>query len=141
MNEKTFIISMALDKYNSQFGTKFQAKNFEIFSIDPNIYYEKAYEIYSTRVDDYLRLRVYFNISDKDFLGPYRLEVTGPAQTAGLGDEVFVAIGTFDKYYLDEGIYKFRWIKGEQGVSINVDMVNLLHHYLHVTCPLRESTY
>ena len=110
MNERDFLINLALGSYNSQYGQTFDSAYFDVFSIQPQVGYNVAYEIYSVRQDDFLRLRVYFAFTNSDGLENYRLEVDNSNYDNELGNEIFVAYGTIDSYYKENGIYKFGWL-------------------------------
>lgn len=107
MKEKQFIIQFAIQRFNRQYKRKLRIQDFDAKSIPPNRFSEKAYEVFSVRLDDYIRLRIYLTFSKHDKTGPYRLEVDGSEGTGVLGDEVYVCQGTVDRYYLESGLYKF----------------------------------
>ena len=106
------MINLAVDKFNSQYGLNIDPDECTIVSIRSNYGCTYAYEIDTNRTDDALRLRMYFNLLNQDGLGDYRLEVDETFLKDQLGDEVYVAIGTVNSYYLDSGIYRFRTIGG-----------------------------
>lgn len=108
LTEKEFLLQIALTKFNNQFGRNLLVKEFDIMSIPPNSYSDRGYEIISIRLDDLLRMRMYLTFGTDFFASSYRLENTGDAELGGLGDEVQVTDVKVPKYYLDEGIYKFR---------------------------------
>lgn len=110
MDEKHFLIDFALGKFNLQFNRNLQVADFDIFSILPTYDTIRGYEIFTLTPGDNLRLRIYFNYGDHDGLGDYRLEVDNSEINSGLGDEVFVAIGTVDNYYMFSGMMSFLWI-------------------------------
>lgn len=107
--EKEFLTRMAVTVFNRQYDQTIDWKSFTIRSIAPNYRCELGYEIDS--VDYYLRLRFYFNLGDKDLFLPYRLEVDKTVVVDALGDEVYVMLGTVQRYYKEQGIYRFRWIE------------------------------
>ncbi len=110
LNEKQFIIQFALQKFNEQYQRSIKVEDCDARSIQPNRFSVQAYEIFSVRLDDFLRLRLYINLSKVDKLGRYRLEVDGSEGVNRLGDEVYVATGTLDRYYYESGLYKFPWL-------------------------------
>lgn len=110
MDEKHFLIDFALGKFNLQFNRNLQVADFDIFSILPTYDTIRGYEIFTLTPGDNLRLRIYFNYGDHHGLGDYRLEVDNSEINSGLGDEVFVAIGTVDNYYMFSGMMSFLWI-------------------------------
>ena len=110
MDEKHFLIDFALAKFNLQFNRNLNIADFDIFSIPPTYDTIRGYEIFTLTPGDNLRLRIYFTYGDHDGLGDYRLEVDNTEVNFGLGDEVFVAIGTVDNYYMFSGLMSFLWI-------------------------------
>lgn len=115
MNEVEFLINLAVSEYNDQYGAAFKPKDFDIKSLRPSVNFDKGYEIYTVRTDDFLRLRMYFAFGNRTDFGPFKLEVDGKKFVAELGDEVFVTLGSVEDYYKNEGIYKFRWIGENPG--------------------------
>jgi len=107
MTEREFLISLALKNYNQQFGKDFRVEDCDIKSLDTRVNYDLSYEVWTNRVDDFLRMRMHLLLSHGDGLGKYRLETDGTQDVGGLTDEVFVALGRVDRYYKDAGIYKF----------------------------------
>lgn len=116
MNEKQFIIQFALQRFNKQYKRKLKLKDFDAKSIPPNRFSQLAYEIFSVRLDDYVRLRLYLNFHRYDNVGPYRLEVDGTEGVGVLGDEVYVCHGTIDRFYVESGTYKFAVL--EQDITL-----------------------
>jgi len=108
MNEKQFIIQLAVAKFNQQYNRSLDYSDFDAMSIPNNIYSNLAYEVFSVRMDDYVRLRMYLTFDNVDILPNYRLEVDNTTVIGALGDEVFVTFGTIDRYYRDSGLYKFQ---------------------------------
>lgn len=121
LNEKQFIIQFALQKFNHQYNRSIKVEDCDAKSIQPNRFSVQAYEIFSVRLDDFLRLRLYINLSKVDKLGSYRLEVDGSEAVNQLGDEVYVATGTLDRYYYESGLYKFPWL-GEDVTLWNLSL-------------------
>lgn len=109
-SEKDFLRRLAVDRFNLQYGKNVDYTRCFIHSIEPNYRRELGYEIVTARPDDYLRLRIYFDITEIDSFRPYRLETDEKFKVGYVGDEVFVSLGTVNPYYRDEGIYNFRWI-------------------------------
>lgn len=108
--EKKFLIELALHEFNQQYQKNIKAEDCAIRSIKPAYGAKYGYEIDTVRTDDYVRLRMYFNLEGINKFKPYRLEVDKTLAPGQLGDEVYVTIGTVNHYYLDAGIYKFRWM-------------------------------
>lgn len=109
-SEKEFLIELALHQFNLQYKKNIKAEVCAIRSIKPGYGAKYGYEIDTIRTDDYVRLRMYFNLEGINKLKPYRLEVDKNFVPGQLDDEVYVTVGTVNPYYLDAGIYKFRWI-------------------------------
>lgn len=110
--EREFLIDTAVDLFNRQYKRNIVADECTIVSIRPNYGCKYGYEIDTKRVDDNLRLRLYFNLEDFDAFGSYRLEVDENMLKGRLGDEVYVVLGRVNRYYVDSGTYKFRPIGG-----------------------------
>lgn len=110
MTEREFLIQLAVNTFNAQYGKHIEAINCDIKSITPNLFSTLAYEVYTVRMDDFVRLRMYLEFNNYDDLGRYRLEVDGSSGVGILGDEVYVASGYVDSYYRDSGLYKFGWL-------------------------------
>lgn len=110
MTEADFLKSLAVNNYNKQYSKSFNISDFCVTSIDAITGFKYGYEFNTMVDDDFVRLRMYFNLTQRDYLSPYRVEVNYPSQTGSLGDEVYVCIGEVDRYYLDSNQYKFRSI-------------------------------
>lgn len=108
--ERDFLIEYAVRKYNRQYGRDYTRDEFDVRSITPRVNTDLGYEFTTNRLDDFVRLRIYFSFGRFDDVRDFKLEVNYPSYIGKLGDETFVALGTIDRYYLDSGIYKFRWI-------------------------------
>lgn len=113
LTEEQFLIQFAVKKYNEQFKKSFDPSVFEVRSIPVRYGCESSYEVSTSRLDDNLRLHIHIRFEGTDGLKPYRLEVDSilsqlPNSEGTLNDEVFVALGTIDRYYKNNGIYRFR---------------------------------
>lgn len=104
--ERNFLINMAVRLFNEQYGRKIDPASCTLETIDSTYECNYGYEIRA--LHDSLRLRIYFTLGDIDFFAPYRLEVDTTYLPGGLGDEVYVMLGTVQRYYVDSGLYKFR---------------------------------
>lgn len=109
-SEREFLIDLALHDFNQQYKKNIKSEVCAIRSIRPAYGTKYGYEIDTIRTDDYVRLRMYFNLEGINKFKPYRLEVDDTLAPGTLDDEVYVTIGTINPYYLDAGIYKFRWL-------------------------------
>lgn len=109
MNEKTFLISLALTKFCSQYNTVLNVGDFEIKTIPLNYNSILAYEIFSRAINTYTRLRIYLNVGSVDTLGPYSLEVDSSDHVGELGDEVFVTNGIIDEARIKSNTYPFNY--------------------------------
>lgn len=114
-----YLIQFVLDSYNYQYGKNIKASDCSVRSINPRPQSRVAYEVFTNRTDDFLRLRIYMNFGDTDFLDKFRMESDLDLPPGELGDEVFVAFGYFNRYYLESGDYKFYWI-GENPGGFNI---------------------
>lgn len=110
MTEREFIIQLAVNSFNAQYNASIRLSECDAKSIQPNGYSAIAYEVYTVRQDDNVRIRLYLNFGHHDRMGEYRLEVDGSDAVGRLGDEVYVALGFVDVFYRDSGLYKFHWM-------------------------------
>ena len=122
-SEKEFLMGLALAQFNSQYHRKLVPEECLIISIAPSYGCKYGYEISTIRSDDYARLRIYINLEGMDNLKSYRLETDKTFKKGALGDEVYVAIGTVNEYYVDEGLYSFRWIASTGPVVENINLM------------------
>jgi hypothetical protein len=106
--EREFLIQMALDKYNSQYNKNFTVSDCDIITIPARVNFDLSYEIFTTRLDDFLRLHMHLLFGAGDGLQNYRLETDGTTHIDSLGDEIFVTTGTIDRYYKESRVYKFQ---------------------------------
>ena len=115
LTESEFILQVVVDSYNRQHYKKFSPSDFELTSIRPRIGYRLGYRIETKRKDDYVKLRVYFNLKDRTELHSFMPEVDqGHSTPMNLDDELLVAFGSIDNWYKQEGIYKFLPINNEE---------------------------
>lgn len=127
-SEKEFLINIAVKLFNKQYGKNVDASRCYIQSIEPNYQRQLGYEITTSRPDDYVRLRIYFDIVGIDSFRPYRLEVDEKFRVGYTGDEVFVSLGTINPFYRDEGIYTFRWISRDP--ESDEELVMMSGHFI-----------
>lgn len=110
MLERDYLIQQAVDKFNSQFGHKFTVDMFDIKSLPVRVNFDRSYEVYSTRFDDYLRMHMHLSFGDNDGIGPFRLETDKTQVVGALGDEIYTSVGTIAKYHLTSGEMKFHYM-------------------------------
>ena len=108
--ERLFLIGLAITQFNEQYGRSIDHTACSIFSITPDYGSALGYEINTNEQDDNVRLRMYLSYDVRDGVAPYRLEADQSKYIAGLGDELYVTTGTVSQYYVDSGIYRFRWL-------------------------------
>lgn len=115
LKEQDFLLTLAVDRYNSQFKRKMKIEELDIKSIRPRVGFILGYEL-STKIDtDFLRFRIYLNKGKLDFLSMYDNQVDQGLYASGtLEDEILVASGTVDNWYVEEGVYKFRPIQNQE---------------------------
>ena len=113
LTESAFLTRMALQAYNTQFGRNIRPEDCTIRSIKPHYSRTLGYEISTKRQDDFLRIKVFLDIGRGDQVHQYRVENDAIVREGNLEDEVFVAVGTVSQTYIDQGLYKFRWIGPE----------------------------
>jgi hypothetical protein len=102
MEIRDLLISLAVTAFNHQYNKRLLFNDFDIRSIQPHSNSVLAYELESTRFDDFLRLRIYLNISNVNSVSRYRLENDSSNHSNELGDEIFVSDGTIDRYFIKE---------------------------------------
>lgn len=107
-SESSFLRELAVREFNFQYQRSLDHKLCTIKTIVPNYGCTHGYEIETMDVSDHVRLRMYFNLDDKDNFLPYRLETDNRIIQGDLGDEIYVMIGTINRYYVESGTYKFR---------------------------------
>lgn len=120
MNEKLFIIKLALKGFQEQYGVVLQPENFNVQSLPNNQFSDRAYEVYSISDADFLRLRLYLTFDRKDSKAAYRLEVDGSDHTNELGDEVYVSEGFVDQFYYLQGINRFLPLDPQTDVALSL---------------------
>lgn len=109
LKEVDFLVRFAVRKFNEQFNKKFDYTHFAVKQIDKGTRHHQAYELFTVRQDDYLRLRIYIRFDRFDELKNYRIELEENLYNpTGNEDEVHVAEGTIAKSWIDNGIYRFR---------------------------------
>lgn len=111
LTEKEFLLKMALDKYNAQYGLDIKITDCDIFSIPVRYNANVSYEIYTVNRTDFLRLHIHLLIQNTDVLYDYRIESDPYTNRSGennLTDEVYVAMGVVDIYYVNTGRYQFK---------------------------------
>lgn len=112
--EDYFLKKFALDAYNRKYGKRLRPEDCNINSIRSTYNYKYGYQIETLREDDHVIIRLYLNMGVMDCVDIVRLENYQNQQYVGsLVDEVYVVLGQFNRYYYDNGIYKFRWIAGD----------------------------
>ncbi len=123
VSEKVFLTELAVSRFNEQYGRSIDPAGCTIFSIVPNYGEAYGYEIATITTGDNLRLRIYFSLQNLDNLNPYRLEVDTTLIEGALGVEVYVSLGTVNSYWLDSGVYKFRWIQPDPAYYAYMEVV------------------
>lgn len=103
MKEHDYIKEMVLRSFSVQFNRQLNAADFGLICIPKKSEYVLAFEIFTLRVDDFLRIRVYLQLGGKDDLQPFKLEVSGVNRSNSAEDEVWVTLGSFDIYHLESG--------------------------------------
>jgi len=105
--EELFLIKLTVDKYNEQYRKNYSYSSFCIKSITPAYQHNRGYELIRNVPGSFLILHVYFLFTNKNVVRNYRLEVHPTLKQGVLGDEIYVALGEIDNFYLEEKIYKF----------------------------------
>lgn len=126
MNEFDIIKSIILRYFNIQYQKEYIPDDFDIITITPAVNFRYGYEISSKTTVDYFRIRVYLNEGDYDNLSKFRIELNYPTSTSKLGDEVYVAVGSIDKYYRETGKVKFLKVNTRDKAFILLENSNIL---------------
>lgn len=111
LTEKEFLLTLALSKYNAQYGLDIKIEDCDIFSIPVRYNANVSYEIYTVNRTDFIRLHIHLLIENSDLLYDYRIEsdpYTNRSGEGNLTDEVYVAMGMVDIYYVNIGRYQFK---------------------------------
>ena len=112
--EKKFLTKYAVDAYNEKYKRNLDYNTCTIRSVESAFGHKYGYPIETMRGDDYVTVMLYFNLGPMDRVDIVRVEtIQNIERQGGLGDEVYVVTGEVSNYYKEDGIYKFRWIKGE----------------------------
>lgn len=109
-SEELFLLNTAVKAFNKQYGRTIDPQLCTIRSVTPAYGKTHGYEITTARTDDFLRMRLYFSLGKLDAFSPYRVELQGEVAAGSLTDEVYVATGVVNQWYVDSGTYRFRWM-------------------------------
>lgn len=108
MIEKDFIIQLAVNTFNAQYNQAIEIERCDAKSIEPNERSVLGYEVFTKRLDDFVRLRLYLNFDTTNDISQFKLEVDGTEGSDVLSDEVYVAMGSVNEFYRDTWFYKFK---------------------------------
>lgn len=125
MLNRNFVIRLAVDAFNHQFGYNFNHGAFDLISIDTESQTHCAFEVYTTRFDDQLRLRCYANLGSKNHVGQYVLKENDDPTIGNPGDQVptvFVANMELDQEFLHLNNNFIR----KSGCQFDVDLMRLM---------------
>ena len=106
MKEHDYIKELTLKFFNSQFNRQLRPVDFSITCIAKKQDYFLAFEVFTLRTDDFLRMRVYLQMGSSDNLQPFKLEVSSPYYNNSAEDEVWITLGSLDVYHLESGFLK-----------------------------------
>jgi len=121
--EKEFLIALAVSQFNDQYNRDIDPAACTVYSIEPDYGTDLGYEIKTNVTTDFVRLRMYLGIERRDAIQAFRLETDKTLVVKNLGDEVYVAMGSLSSNYIDNGVYRFRWI--DAPISTDVPMTYL----------------
>ena len=110
--EENFLLNLIVSKFNFQFNTSWKLDDFIIYSIAPKSTHKLGYELKTKAIEDFIRLRVYFNFNSHDEISDFVLGIDSSVTTGSgnLSDEVYIAFGLIDDFYKDNNIYSFSTI-------------------------------
>lgn len=117
MDERQFLIQLAIDAFNAQFAFNYNTSDFDIKAVDSGNYNRCGFEVFTTTTTDFLRLRLYAQFGNINHVGDYQLNVTSPPVDGALGDEVFVADAILDSEFLYSGNNFIRMSCPELGID------------------------
>ena len=109
-SERDFLKGLAVSQFNSQYARKVDKTKCAIRSIPATYSTTHGYEIETVKQTDYVRIRMYFTLSGYTHFNKIRVEVDNTQVVGALGDEVYVMLGKVDPRWVEDGIYKFRWL-------------------------------
>lgn len=104
MNEREFIIKVAIDAFNKEFGTNHEYQDCDAFSLPHGDYDRCLFEVYTKKHFDALRIRLSCQMTNRTWVGPFRLVLSVPTIINGLGDEVWYANVQLDQEFLFAGM-------------------------------------
>lgn len=110
LTEREFLKKLAVDMFNAQYRKSVDWTTCGVRSILPTYGTTHGYEIETVRSSDFVRMRMYFNLAGLTDFSPYRIEVDSTYINDELGDEVYVTMGKVDPMWVEDGIYRFRWL-------------------------------
>lgn len=114
LSEKDFLVKFAVDSYNKKYNRKLDYKLCQIKSVVKAYGYTYGYQVETIRSDDNVVIMLYFSLGDITRDHIVRIEtIQNVMVNIGLGDEVYVVTGEVARFYKEQGIYRFKWIKGE----------------------------
>ena len=99
--EYDYVIKQAVDAFNRQFSRTVDPATFAIEVLERRHDGNFAFEVYTLRADDQLRLRLYFTIANEDWVGRFRLETRDPHSLIPESIEVYSALATLDNFHLE----------------------------------------
>jgi hypothetical protein len=115
---KSFIKTLVVNAYNSQRSKTMLSSDFDVKAIQKNQNSDCAFEVFTQREDDWLRLRIYATFSSVNLIGPFRVEEEEDIAHTGSGDEVLVADAFLDKeFFYNDNNYIRRLVEVE-GMNI-----------------------
>lgn len=94
--ETDHIKKLVVAQFNAQYSKNLLVEDLNIRSIVVQEGYQYGYELETARIDDSVRMRVYFKLSNGDNVGDFKLRLKQNVASTGLSDEIYVAHGTFD---------------------------------------------
>lgn len=100
--QRRFLVQLAVDAFNQQKGANYDAADFDIKTLSSQNDYT-AVEVFTTRYDDFFRLRLHCALGAINFVGIYSLQTDTSNVVGALGDEVLVADAILNNEFLEVG--------------------------------------
>lgn len=97
---KDYLINLALTRFNTQYKLNLPVSYFDAITIKKNTQALVSYELYSTRSDDNMRIRLHCTLGNESrVINEFSIS-DDASELSGLEDDVYVADATLDHTFL-----------------------------------------
>ena len=97
---KDYLIALALTRFNTQLKLNLTVDYFDAITIRRNTQAQVTYELYSTRSDDHMRIRLHCTLGNVSRVINAFTVCDDTSDLDGEGDDVYVADATLDNTFL-----------------------------------------